>query len=608
MTAKREFSIKYKLLILLAALPVVTLAVYLLLAVRLFESDKIAYVYDSSAAVSRALAQRTDIELESFIHSLRPVLKGFQPTTQQFSSAAALFFNAEPQLKAVYVFRKNSLGDSASPARLEKSNFKLEPSVWSVLVKKACAEGVWFEAGKTDREIIDGRFYIATCEDRIPVVAVGEAPDFRKSFEQSSVYTLSLMNSSGAELIAPPHSAPLEISQWVFLPELMKSKLREHTAEVNNGAGTAIVSVTRVGFGNLLVVSLIPKSTALSAVNVLLWKSFLALIALLSLAIMISVFASHRLTSSLIELTEASEKVGEGKFDIRVKVRSNDEVGSLATRFNQMAGEVSRLMTENIQKARMEKELETAKLVQETLFPLPNAKIKSIELSGFYEPASECGGDWWHYSEIGGKIFLWIGDVTGHGAPAALITSAAKSATTLIEGMPEMKVSQVMGLLNQAVYQTSGGRLNMTFFLAAFDPATRVLSYCNASHEPPFWIRKTGATWSKKDFLLLDETNNPRLGENAVHRFQQSECKLAPGDRLLFYTDGVVDLMSQNQEAWGERNFLKAIMAGLNESEPTKNCVATIQKMASHYRDGASLHDDVTFFMCNILSSEEGNA
>ncbi len=101
--------------------------------------------------------------------------------------------------------------------------------------------------------------------------------------------------------------------------------------------------------------------------------------------------------------------------------------------FNIMAAEVSRLLDQTAEKARMESELQTAKTVQETLFPETRAKIGPLAIAGYYEPASECGGDWWHYCQIGNKIFLWIGDATGHGAPAALITSAAKSASTIIE-------------------------------------------------------------------------------------------------------------------------------------------------------------------------------
>src|SRR5690606_35511909 len=110
----------------------------------------------------------------------------------------------------------------------------------------------------------------------------------------------------------------------------------------------------------------------------------------------------------------------------------NDEVGGLAQGFNFMAGEVSRLMEETKEAARMEGELETVRLVQETLFPEPVKRVGDFHLAGHFEPASECGGDWWHYCKVGDKLFIWIGDATGHGAPSAMVTSAAKAAATII--------------------------------------------------------------------------------------------------------------------------------------------------------------------------------
>src|SRR5205823_2940179 len=114
------------------------------------------------------------------------------------------------------------------------------------------------------------------------------------------------------------------------------------------------------------------------------------------------------------------------------------EVGGLAESFNYMAAEVSRLMSETAEKARMQSELATVKTVQETLFPASQSQFGPIRIKGHFEPASECGGDWWNYSRVEDKIFLWIGDATGHGAPAALITGAACSAAAVIEGLPDM--------------------------------------------------------------------------------------------------------------------------------------------------------------------------
>lgn len=120
-------------------------------------------------------------------------------------------------------------------------------------------------------------------------------------------------------------------------------------------------------------------------------------------------------------------------------------------------------MSETAEKARMESELQTAKTVQETLFPAFQNTFENLQIAGHYEPASECGGDWWYYYKTNNKIILCIGDATGHGAPAALITSAARSAASVTENL-NLEAHQIMHYLNKAIYDVSRGRVMMDFF------------------------------------------------------------------------------------------------------------------------------------------------
>ena len=187
------------------------------------------------------------------------------------------------------------------------------------------------------------------------------------------------------------------------------------------------MSYSRLGLSDIVVISTVSMNKALKAVDVLIKKSALFFIALIASTLLISLFASSQLTSALRELFEATAKIAQGDFSVRVLVRSKDEVGGLAESFNWMAEKVSHLMSETAEKARMENELATVKTVQETLFPADNLSDPRAQVVGHFQPASECGGDWWSYTLIGNKLYLWIGDATGHGAPAALITSAGQA-------------------------------------------------------------------------------------------------------------------------------------------------------------------------------------
>ena len=77
------------------------------------------------------------------------------------------------------------------------------------------------------------------------------------------------------------------------------------------------------------------------------------------------------------------------------------------------------------EKARLEKELEVAQLVQASFFPEDKIMTNAYELHSFYEPATECGGDWWGVIHLENKSIWMIADASGHGVPAALITAVA---------------------------------------------------------------------------------------------------------------------------------------------------------------------------------------
>jgi sigma-B regulation protein RsbU (phosphoserine phosphatase) len=255
----------------------------------------------------------------------------------------------------------------------------------------------------------------------------------------------------------------------------------------------------------------------------------------------------------------------------------------------------------------MQSELATAQTVQETLFPNNEAELHGLRIAGYYEPASECGGDWWHYFKVGDKVYLWIGDATGHGAPAALITSAAKSAATIIERFEEVlpiSAASALTLLNRAIFEVSKGKIMMTFFLACYDAKTKVMSYSNASHEAPYLMKKLDRPTKRKDLIPLNEINNPRLGEARDTIYKETSITLEPGDRVFFYTDGLTDIQNQENEAWGERQFLKTLIEVVEGAPPAHESVYRMREALILHRRRAPLIDDVTFFMIEVPVAE----
>ncbi|MCB0351420.1 MAG: SpoIIE family protein phosphatase, partial [Bdellovibrionales bacterium] len=421
------------------------------------------------------------------------------------------------------------------------------------------------------------------------------ATDLYTAFTKAKIYEHFLIDKNG-EVKLGPSGATLDP---MVAKEILKSNLPEGALDFN-GQKSQIVSYADAGLEGMKITAIVDRSEALAAVNALLIQSLLFFIALIASTVILGVIASVRLTSALRDLYEGTKLIAKGQFDVRIKPQSNDEVGGLAEGFNFMAGEVSRLMAEAGDKARMAGELETVKIVQETLFPPSEKDFGKYRVLGHFEPASECGGDWWNYSFSDDKLYLWIGDATGHGAPAAMVTSAAKAAATIIEDMPHMSPAKILTVMNKAIHETSKGRILMTFFVGCIDMKTGEMVYANASHEPPYVIhpRTDGAKITKKDLEPLIDAAGPRLGDTRSAEYSEGKYTMAPGDTLLMYTDGVVDLTNLAGKVWGERGFIKSICDSASAGPTADMKFNKLKNNITEFREKTELVDDITLLMC----------
>lgn len=605
MAHKQGLTIRTKILLMLTLVPVLTLGLFLFIALGVFENDKVAYVFESTSSVSRSLSSQVSTELNASLLAVKPVFQEFL-TFGQFGPVTQSLFQNDSPLVAVAAFSflngKPQQLELAEKFQDEGKNLFRSFGDLTLLFQQAQTQGRALRVPFKDEKVVFVE-RVKSPRQEVYFVYVSLMSSIAEVFRSPQSAEIFLVNENGFIFFGSPGFQAPYLTEKInldFLANFKDQRFQTGTEEVKGKDGaTWLASFSKVSFGDLMVVSLVPKKEALKAVQLLLRKSIVFFLLLISITAMVGLVASGSLTSALTDLFQATKRVAEGKFDIRVNVKSSDEVGSLASSFNAMAEEVSRLLLETAEKARMEGELKTAQTVQETLFPAPEADLGGFQVSGYYEPASECGGDWWHYCLVGHKIYLWIGDATGHGAPAALITSAAKSAATIIERL-DVDPKTALGLLNRAIYDVSKGRIMMTFFLACFDKETRTFTYANASHEAPYLIQKTDQQLKKKHLVPLNEVNNPRLGQDRETQYEQTSFQLEVGDRILYYTDGIPDIQNQSQQSWGEREFIKNLLWANENFPPIHESVSILRDKFSTFRENAPLVDDITFFMTDF--------
>lgn len=584
-------SLKVKLTLALVLLPLVAVTIYLFVATNLFQQDKIAYVFDGTLSVARSLASETRSELQSLDSTLRAVVKN----PAEFSAHSRLY-DIVGRAGRLTKPLPATVGPDAQKPFAEESfsrTLKLLETQAAVLEVKPgmSPHSAWVLMGVRTRESADSG-----------VVGIFHVPDFLPQFSAGGVYQNLLIDESGAALLGGRESLK-SLAEWDFFKTLRFQKLPQQTLEAKSPDGESLlVSVYRVPLPavegveplRLSVVSMVSKDAALRAVHVLLVKSLLFLFLLVFVAVAVSVVAANTITRNLRMLRDATRVIAAGDFKVRVKVDTMDEVGELAAGFNAMTSEIDRLMQEVTHKARMEQELETARTVQERLFPSPDFLWPGGEIAGHYEPASECSGDLWHYTDLPDRILVWIGDATGHGVPAALITAAAKSVASVIEKMPTMGAAEAMSHLNHAIYGTSNGNMNMTFFIGCFMKETGLFYYCNASHDPPYLIRKKNGPLTKKDLKPLNASTFPRLGESPSTVYAASCVELAPGDVIFCYTDGIVDVQNPELARWGRKNFQAKLLEVGTTGGSAREFVNRLVAGANSYRQNAELLDDIT--------------
>ena len=603
--SKIRLSLRYKLLLLLTTLPVLSLALYLWMATDLFQKDKVAYVFDSSAAVSRSLATQMRVEMQGAYGQLRSIVEHYDFNTKQFNDVGHELFQKNPKAYAVMLFRQEAggaggytkIGELVKEIAPAKA-FVADGRLLRVLRTQASDNAGFVSASPLLPGSVAMSFRLGekADADHMVVMSLYQADDMVNAFEGVSLYTSMVVTRDGRLAFGGESGGAQDFG---LLQSVMQSKASEGTAEaIGMDKQTYLISYAAVGIGDLVVVSKVDKQKALKAVEVLVAKSVLFFVALIALTLLISVFASSQLTRSLRELFEATGRMAQGDFSVRVTARSRDEVGGLAESFNFMAGEVSRLMSETAENARMQGELETVKTVQEALFPASQTQFGPIQIKGHFEPASECGGDWWNYSRVGDKIYLWIGDATGHGTPAALITSAACSAAAVIEGLPDMTPAKALTIMNRAINMTSKGQIMMTFFIASIDLLKGEFTYASASHDPPYLLKRSNAKLTRRDLIPLNEVNGPRLGDSKDHVYKETTLDFAPGDLVFFYTDGILDIEDGGGKKWGERAFLKCLVDSANDGADANLKIELICQQLNKFRNGSSLIDDVTMVMC----------
>jgi serine phosphatase RsbU (regulator of sigma subunit) len=313
----------------------------------------------------------------------------------------------------------------------------------------------------------------------------------------------------------------------------------------------------------------------------------------------LAIFQGLRISRPIKMLAWRADQIARGDLETRVEISSGDEIGMLGENFNYMADRLLILMRETAEKATLEKELEVARTIQETLVPPPDPVDRAfVRLAGYFMPASQCGGDWWTVHDMpDGRVLVVIGDVTGHGVPSAMITAAAKAACDVVRATEGSKltVTRLLEVMNRAIFESARRKFVMTCFASILDPRARTITYANAGHNFPYLFRPGASDGS--DFQVLMSRGN-RLGDLEESTYAEKTHPLQAGDVLVWYTDGIVECENDRGEEYGEKRFRAAIRRAA-ELDPVGMRESVVGAAGQFFGDRAR-KDDITMVFARI--------
>ncbi len=219
---------------------------------------------------------------------------------------------------------------------------------------------------------------------------------------------------------------------------------------------------------------------------------FIILLILEAFALFFGIRIAGGITSAVKALHQGTRQIAKGDFDIQIDIPNEDELGDLAVSFNEMAAAVKKGQKEAIERERLERELETAREIQEKLLPHEMPIVPGFEITGTSLPSQQVGGDYFDFLDIGeGQLGIAIADVSGKGIPAALLMANLQASLHAQIFQPG-KVADVAYRINNLLYRSTDTHMFVTFFYGILDKKRSLFTSTNAGHNPPLLFRADG--------------------------------------------------------------------------------------------------------------------
>jgi serine phosphatase RsbU (regulator of sigma subunit) len=243
----------------------------------------------------------------------------------------------------------------------------------------------------------------------------------------------------------------------------------------------------------------------------------------------------------------------------------------------------------------IEQELRLARSIQQALLPKDLPLLDGWQITPYYQPAREVGGDFYDIFELeDGWVGVAVGDATGKGMPAALAVSATSSMLRAVaQAFGSSSPGEVLSRVNETLVARIPANMFVTCFYCILDPKSASLSYANAGHDLPY-LRRNG----EAEELMA---RGMPLGLMPGMGYEEKQIVLERGDSALFYSDGLVEAHAPNREMFGFPRLRELVAEHGGEERSLEE--ALLEKLYAFVGEGWEQEDDITLLTLERFAS-----
>jgi len=309
-------------------------------------------------------------------------------------------------------------------------------------------------------------------------------------------------------------------------------------------------------------------------------------------AVVLAVMRARNFTVPITHMADAAGKLARGDFDVAVDIATNDELQQLGDVFNQVGPGMK-------ERQKIKQSLELAREIQQHFLPAEDLELDNFQVAGICRYCDETGGDYYDLLDLTalapGHIGLVLGDVSGHGIPAAMLMISAGSILRNNAPRHGDNLSAAITELNSHLVKNSEPGKFMTLFYGLLDDKNGTLSWASAGHDPAIWYHGDSGK-----FTEMENTGMPLGIMQDAHFGQADPITLCAGDIVVVGTDGIWEAHNPTGRMYGKERLTDLIR--LHKDKSARQIASSVVESVLEFCSDTAPTDDITLLVIKHIA------